>query len=144
MLHTAKTGDEYHAKCNHLSHTLVHCLTSPGAGENLYWQITVLKQTSMISINATTSYAPPLILSSLSGEISTHDFSKPIQLEGANFGITDTDDTPVNTFVEIHHNNKIVTKNIDMEINEAGIPNSFVKEYGRHIIAFFPLILGLH
>ena len=48
MFHTAKTGDEYHAKCNHLSHTLVHCLTSPGAGENLYWQITVLKLTSMI------------------------------------------------------------------------------------------------
>ena len=28
-----------------------------------------------------------------------------------------------------------------MEINEAGIPNTFVKEYGIHIIAFFPPML---
>ena len=51
------------------------------------------------------------------------------------------DNNPVNTFVEIHHNDKIVTQNIDTSINEAGVPNSFVKEYGIHIIAFFPPML---
>ena len=38
-----ENGDEYKAKCEHLGHILVHCLTVPGSGANLLWQITVLK-----------------------------------------------------------------------------------------------------
>ena len=109
----------------------------PGSGANLLWQITVLGLSSTISSRGMTSYAPPFVSEAQPLEIST-DLSEPIQLIGSNFGISDVDENPVVTFVEIHHNGNVLTRGIDISITEDGAMRTYVKEHGVHVIAFLP------
>jgi len=84
-----KTGTEYTAtNCRvEASHTKVQCLTVPGTGRGLQWQIYIATQASNL-LNANTSYSPPMI-SYFGGSGSTGADCGGYQLVyiyGTNFG----------------------------------------------------------
>ena len=84
-------SNEYSARnCRAVSHQRVECLTAPGAGQNLRWQVTVRDQSNIIS--PTTSYAAPYIWSAYpteSSSLGTVASGEIIYLNVTNTGLID-------------------------------------------------------
>ena len=124
-------GSEYVAPCVLHSHTLIECTTVPGSGVNLIWRVTVFGQTSLITPNGRTSYAAPVISNAYPNTVGTVGF-EILQLEGSNFGLTDSSKHPVFTSIEIKYQNNIYEVEIDRTKSDAGIYYSSYRLWFAH------------
>jgi hypothetical protein len=126
-------GIEYKPNCVHRSHELIKCLTVPGSGANLLWKVTIFGQSNLLSPVGQSSYGPPNITGSIPATIVTNG-GQTMQFVGSNFGISDSSNTPVKTFVDVELGGS-VTRN-HLHFTPTGLEKTYVKEYGVHVIAF--------
>ena len=113
-------GVEYVADCVHHGHTSIECKTTAGTGADLFWQVTILGQTNLLSSNGRTSYAPPNVGESIPVKIETNG-GKIMQLVGSNFGISDSAHRPVETFVDIYLSDRTVRKSLELSLTAMAV-----------------------
>ena len=130
-----ETGVEYIANCVHQSHTFIKCLTAPGSGAQLLWKVTISGQSNLLSTAGQTSYGPPNVTGVIPVAIRTNGV-QPMQLVGSNFGISDSSYVPVKTFVDIQLGGNTVRRSLDYTLTPTGLKQTYVQEYGVHVIAF--------